>query len=183
MKKTVLAIAMMLMPSIALASPHGVWSGYGAERKAPITANQYVKKQKVHKASVKKARYAKPNLARKAKKSYTSYDVTPVASFRPTVRHNAGAKPSRWCGWYMRTLYGGGPEYNLARNWAKRGTATGPRVGAVVVWKSHVGVITGRSASGQWLVHSGNTGIGKGKARGISTKPRSVAGAIAFRML
>lgn len=96
----------------------------------------------------------------------------------PSARYAAGPRPGKWCGWYMRTLYGGGPEYNLARNWAKRGTATGPQVGAIVVWKNHVGVIKGRLSDGRWLVHSGNTTGGK-----IATKPRSVAGAIAFRML
>jgi len=94
-----------------------------------------------------------------------------------TPRFNAGPKPGRWCGWYARRLFGGGPEYNLARNWAKRGTsAGGPRVGAVVVWPNHVGVIVGRSKDGRWLVHSGNTAGGR-----IATKPRSVSGAIAFR--
>lgn len=94
-------------------------------------------------------------------------------------KHNAGPKPGKWCGWYMRTIFGGGPEYNLARNWAKRGvSAGGPRVGAVVVWRGHVGLITGRTASGQWLVHSGNTAGGR-----IATKPRSVSGAIAFRLV
>lgn len=98
--------------------------------------------------------------------------------------HNAGPRPGRWCGWYMRTRHGGGAEYNLARNWAKRGvSAGGPQVGAIVVWRHHVGEIVGRNANGQWLVLSGNTGIGKGRARGVSTKARSLAGAIAFRML
>lgn len=114
---------------------------------------------------------------KKAKvKSHTS-NTTKIAV--SGGRYNAGPKPGRWCGWYMRTLFGGGPEYNLARNWAKRGvSAGGPRIGAVVVWRGHVGLITGKTASGQWLVHSGNTTGGK-----IATKPRSVSGAIAFRMV
>jgi hypothetical protein len=72
------------------------------------------------------------------------------------------ARPRAWCGWYMRTLYGGGPEYNLARNWARRGSPSGPHVGAIVVWPHHVGVIVGQNAKGQWLVKSGNDG---GKVR------------------
>jgi hypothetical protein len=48
-------------------------------------------------------------------------------------------------------------------------------VGAVVVWSHHVGMITGRSASGQWIVKSGNDG---GQVR---ERPRSVAGAV-FRV-
>ena len=66
----------------------------------------------------------------------------------PRLAHySVGPRPGRWCGWWMRTQLGGGPEYNLARNWAKRGRPlNGPRVGAVVVWAHHVGMITGRSA-------------------------------------
>lgn len=88
-------------------------------------------------------------------------------------RHSVGPKPARWCGWWMRTQLGGGPEYNLARNWAKRGRAlNGPRVGAVVVWSHHVGMITGRNEAGQWIVKSGNDG---GRVR---ERPRNVSGAV-----
>ena len=88
-------------------------------------------------------------------------------------RHSVGAKPARWCGWWMRTQLGGGPEYNLARNWANRGRPlNGPRVGAVVVWSHHVGMITGRTENGQWIVKSGND---DGRVR---ERPRSVAGAV-----
>ena len=89
--------------------------------------------------------------------------------------HSAGARPARWCGWWMRTQKGGGPELNLARNWKNWGRPSGPRVGAVVVWSHHVGMITGRTASGQWIVKSGNDG---GRVR---ERPRSVAGAV-FRV-
>ncbi len=51
----------------------------------------------------------------------------------------------------------------------------GQRVGAVVVWPNHVGIITGRAANGQWIVKSGNDG---GMVR---ERPRSVAGAV-FRI-
>jgi hypothetical protein len=88
-------------------------------------------------------------------------------------RYSVGAKPARWCGWWMRTQLGGGPEYNLARNWANRGRPlNGPRVGAVVVWSHHVGMITGRTDDGQWIVKSGND---DGRVR---ERPRSVAGAV-----
>ena len=86
-----------------------------------------------------------------------------------------GARPSRWCGWWMRTQKGGGPELNLAHNWAHWGRSSGPQIGAVVVWSHHVGMITGRSASGEWIVKSGNDG---GRVR---ERPRSVAGAV-FRV-
>ena len=67
------------------------------------------------------------------------------------------------------------PSYNLARSWAHYGSdAGGPSVGAIVVWRHHVGKIVGRE-NGQWIVQSGNDG------HAIRTRPRSIAGAIAFR--
>jgi hypothetical protein len=89
--------------------------------------------------------------------------------------HRAHGRPSRWCGWWMRTQKGGGPELNLARNWSRWGRPTVPQVGAVVVWRHHVGEITGRAANGQWIVRSGNDG------GGVRERPRSVAGAV-FRI-
>ena len=89
--------------------------------------------------------------------------------------HSSQARPGRWCGWWMRTQKGGGPEMNLARNWAHWGHATAPQVGAVVIWSHHVGLITGRTANGEWIVRSGNDG---GRVR---ERPRSVAGAV-FRV-
>ncbi len=90
-------------------------------------------------------------------------------------RHAVGGRPSRWCGWWMRTQKGGGPEMNLAWNWSKWGSPSGPQVGAVVVWRHHVGMITGRTADGRWIVKSGNDG---GRVR---ERARSVAGAV-FRV-
>ena len=90
----------------------------------------------------------------------------------------AGGRPRAWCGWYARSLVGQdpGPAFNLARNWARWGHASGPGVGVMVVWSHHVGMITGRSPDGQWIVKSGNDGGGVARER-----PRSLAGAIAFR--
>jgi len=85
-----------------------------------------------------------------------------------------GPRPNAWCGWFMRTLYGGGPELNLAANWRHVGHAAAPSIGAIVVWKHHVGRIVGKSRQG-FIVQSGNDG---GRVR---TRPRSVARAIAFR--
>jgi hypothetical protein len=81
------------------------------------------------------------------------------------------SKPTKWCGWYMRQQRGGGPEFNLAANWRRYGSAGSPRVGAVVVWNHHVGEITGRASNGQWIVRSGNDG---GRVR---ERPRSISGA------
>ena len=92
------------------------------------------------------------------------------------ARHaGVGPRPRRWCGWWMRTQRGGGPEYNLAWNWSRYGQATSPQVGAVVVWRHHVGEITGRASNGMWIVRSGNDG---GRVR---ERARSVSGAV-FRI-
>jgi len=105
-----------------------------------------------------------------------SEDFVEHRTFEPT--RVGGGRPSAWCGWYARSLVGSdpGPEYNLARNWAHWGHAASPGVGVVVVWPHHVGMITGRSPDGQWIVKSGNDGRGA-----VRERPRSVAGAIAFR--
>lgn len=93
------------------------------------------------------------------------------------VASNADARPRAWCGWWMgqhlgkhdRSLW-------VARNWARVGSnAGGPGEGVVVVWRHHVGIITGRTADGRWIVRSGNDG------RRVRERPRSLAGAIAFR--
>lgn len=91
-------------------------------------------------------------------------------------------KPRAWCGWWMRRHLGvANPAGNQARWWARYGRpAHGPHVGAIVVWArgrrhGHVGIITGRTADGQWIVRSGNDG------HRVRERPRSVAGAIAFR--
>lgn len=86
----------------------------------------------------------------------------------------AGCGGIPWCGCFMRTLFGGGAEYNLARNWAHRGSPTVPHVGAVVVWPHHVGLITGQ-ASHEWVVKSGNDG------HAVRERPRSLRGVIAVR--
>lgn len=88
------------------------------------------------------------------------------------ARYNAGPRPKAWCGWWMRTQLGGGPEYNIAWNWRKRGYAARPHVGAVVVWRRHVGIIVGRARNGRWLVRSGNY------SGGVRTVPMSLRGAL-----
>ena len=105
------------------------------------------------------------------RKSYahkSSRKTSAQLQVKASASARVGPRPARWCGWWMRSL-------NLARNWANWGRPSGPQVGAVVVWSHHVGMITGRSASGQWIVKSGNDG---GQVR---ERPRSVAGAV-FRV-
>ena len=91
--------------------------------------------------------------------------------------HHYAGRPGAWCGWYMRGQVGSGtgPSYNLARSWAHYGSAAGgPSIGAIVVWRHHVGKIVGQE-NGHWIVQSGNDG------HAVRTRPRSLAGAIAFR--
>jgi hypothetical protein len=92
-------------------------------------------------------------------------------------RSRSGGRTAAWCGWYMRSQVGAdpGPQYNLARSWAHYGSnAGGPSVGTIVVWRHHVGKIVGQE-NGQWIVESGNDG------HAVRARPRSLAGAIAFR--
>lgn len=94
------------------------------------------------------------------------------------VRYAGRGRPFAWCGWYARHNLVGvdpGPDYNLARNWARWGRAVLPTVGAIVVWSHHVGKIVGGSP-GHWVIQSGNDG------HAVRSRERSIAGAIAFRM-
>ena len=111
---------------------------------------------------------AKPRKA-KAFRSYRQGRTERQAS------RGLGGRPSKWCGWWMRTQKGGGAHLNLAANWRRWGSASSAQVGAVVVWSHHVGVITGRAANGQWIVKSGND---SGRVR---ERARSVSGAV-FRV-
>lgn len=74
----------------------------------------------------------------------------------------------------MRTIFGGGPEYNVAANWRYRGRPSGPHTGAIVVWPHHVGLIVGKTGS-RWIVKSGNWN------NRVAVVPMSLRGAIAFR--
>lgn len=86
-------------------------------------------------------------------------------------RSGLGPRPGAWCGWYMRSRHGGGPEFNLAANWRKWGSPGSPQIGAIVVWDHHVGEIVGKADNGQWIILSGNDG------GAVRTRPRSIAGA------
>ena len=85
-------------------------------------------------------------------------------------------RPHAWCGWWMRHHLGvADTAGNLARWWAHYGSPShGPAVGALVVWRHHVGLITGRTAQG-WVVISGNDN------HAVRERERSLRGAIAFR--
>jgi hypothetical protein len=140
--------------SPASARPYepGTW-GLSSSQDAPITRNK-----------AKKGRaYAAERRAYRAASS---------GSYGGRRYGGVGPRPARWCGWWMRTQKGGGPQYNLAWNWRHYGRPGSPQIGAVVVWRHHVGIITGRAANGQWIVTSGNDG---GRVR---SRARSIAGAI-----
>lgn len=85
-----------------------------------------------------------------------------------------------WCGAFMADLYhitgALGRRLWVAMNWAMEGTRTTAHIGAIVVWRHHVGKIVG-GEPGHWLVLSGNDG------HQVRERYRSVAGAIAFRDL
>lgn len=82
-----------------------------------------------------------------------------------------GPRPGAWCGWYMRSRHGGGPEFNLAANWRRWGSPGSPQIGAIVVWDHHVGEIVGKADNGQWIVLSGNDG------GAVRRRARSISGA------
>lgn len=69
-----------------------------------------------------------------------------------------------------------GLNLNRAIMWARVGSPTSPSIGAIVVWRHHVGKIVG-GVPGAWVVRSGNDG------RRVRERVRSVSGAVAFRAL
>jgi hypothetical protein len=93
-------------------------------------------------------------------------------------------RPTAWCGWQMRQWFGGDDKYNMAEEWAHRGTPARPgefNTGVVVVvWPHHVGYITGYDTkTKEYIVKSGNSG----PHRTITEHPRSLKGVIAIRKL
>ena len=113
-------------------------------------------------------------VAKKARKKRTR-TASLTKTYATPRRSGVGPRPRRWCGWWMRTQLGGGPEFNVAWNWRKYGRPTSAQVGAVVIWRHHVGIITGRTANGRWIVKSGND------SNRVRERPRSVKGAV-FRI-
>lgn len=91
------------------------------------------------------------------------------------ARGARGGRPAAWCGWWLGNHLGmASRSLWLARNWASVGRKARPGIGVVVVWRHHVGIITGRAGS-TWIVRSGNDG------HAVRERPRSIVGAIAFR--
>jgi|SRR5581483_10325216 len=108
-------------------------------------------------------------------------------SSTPSFSSDAGgSRPSdcygiQWCGCYMRHLTGiADRSLNLARNWARVGSPSGPHSGAIVVWNHHVGKLMSEvDAHGRALVLSGNNGSGNR----ATVRLQRVNNAIAFRSI
>jgi hypothetical protein len=95
----------------------------------------------------------------------------------PAWAARATARPRAWCGWWLARQRGiRDARLNLARNWAHLyGSPSRPQPGAVVVWPHHVGELISHVSGNVWIVRSGNDG------NAVRERPRSIAGAIAFR--
>jgi hypothetical protein len=107
------------------------------------------------------------------------YRVHPHHAARQVREAGGDVRPAQWCGWFMRQVFHVADRaYNWAPNWAHWGhPLPGPQVGAVVVWRGHVGLIEGGpDKRGRWLVESGNDG------HAVRTRYLSITNAIAFRM-
>jgi len=112
-------------------------------------------------------------------------DAYSRAGYRHVV-HEAAApaaprgdpRPRAWCGWFMRQMYGVADKtYNAAAKWAHYGTnAGGPQVGAVIVWRHHVGeIVPGSCPAREVMLHSGND------LNQVCTRCFPTRGAIAYR--
>jgi hypothetical protein len=172
---------------------HGAYAGYGryhqvrhyysARRRYTFGPNTAYRRDSFHEDAPysHEAFHAEPPYRRDARQESVDRRGTYAMADRHAdvgQTHVSGGRPRAWCGWYARSLVGQdpGPEFNLARNWARWGHSAGPGVGVMVVWPHHVGMITGRTPDGQWIVKSGNDGGGA-----VRERPRSISGAIAFR--
>jgi hypothetical protein len=100
-----------------------------------------------------------------------------TSRFKGSTHKASDPRPRAWCGWWMRRQLGVADRaYNRARHWARYGiAAAGSAEGVIVVWPHHVGVVTGRTDDGRWIVKSGNDG------HRVRERVRSLRGAIAFR--
>jgi hypothetical protein len=103
----------------------------------------------------------------------------------PTLLHRAlrdiGTNPTgwshRWCGRQMAMWVGDGP--NIAREWARYGTATTPRPGAIGVMNGHVGVVKEIQGHRVILVSGNHSGKSGNRKVGIGSYP--INRFIAFR--
>ena len=152
---------------------HAKWAGKRWAPDRPYAERRNVRRQYSYRKSTYpqgvRRQYAHANGVHRQYAQRRSYGRRTYASWGG---ESGGGRPRAWCGWWMRTQLGGGPEYNLAANWRNYGHSSGPQIGAVVVWPHHVGIITGQASNGQWIVKSGNDG------NAVRERPQSVAGAV-----
>lgn len=160
--KWIIIFALLIVPSIAQASVHKHHFHHAHKHYRFVHHNKHNYHKRINRVHHRKMD-----------------KIEPYNSMATPIGHVIGdnSKPGAWCGWYMRQLFGGGPELNLAANWAKVGRAVVAEIGAIVVWPHHVGLIVGKADNGQFIVKSGNDG------HAIRERARSIAGAIAFREL
>lgn len=97
-----------------------------------------------------------------------------------TIQAQAGERPSgcphAWCGCFLMRHFGlSDRSLWRAAEWARKFPRTVASIGSVVVWRHHVGVITGEgSRPHEWKVLSGNDG------RAVRERLRNTSNAIAF---
>lgn len=164
------AIGLLASSSIASARPHD--DGFGASFERSSAVERFSDQPRARGRSASRGGRA----AQRSSRASRSYRSSRLASLNDVGSYGGvGPRPRQWCGWWMRTQLGGGPQFNLAWNWRNYGSATSAQVGAVVVWRHHVGMITGQASNGQWIVKSGNDG------GAVRERARSVSGAI-FRI-
>lgn len=114
-----------------------------------------------------------PLLAKPAGHSWSP--TAQVASGRPYSNCPARA----WCGCWMANRFGfSDKSLWQARNWLKIGRElSGPRVGAIAVYRHHVGLITEVTGPNRIMMLSGNDG------GAVRERERSTSGIIGYRAL
>jgi len=92
-------------------------------------------------------------------------------------RNHSDGRPAAWCGWWMRRHLGiADRSFNLARNWARFGSAAGgPAPGVIGVQSHHVFKVLAVVGPGRVLAISGNDG------HAVRARVRSTRGVIAWR--
>lgn len=160
-------------------------------------AQQKVKMRKAVRHKIAKQRYvrkmprAAPRITipeHKQSSQVVGWGRTTIAAPRETIHYMPipdaalavvhSPRPRAWCGWWLgRQLGLLSRSLWLARNWAHVGSPAGKHVGAIVVWRHHVGKITAVRADGAIKVLSGNDG------RAVRDRWRSARGVIAYRAL
>lgn len=180
--RILLAMLVGMVMGTPLADAHPIRSNHGnSYYQTPVTYQNYERARFVKKHA-RRYSYNGQRVRRHygvnhyARTRYSQRRVYHRGYARASYRRYADGRPRAWCGWYMRQVMGvRNAAYNLARNWARIGRATTARVGAIVVWPHHVGLIVGPCGNGRCVVKSGNYN------NRVATVSMNVRNAIAFR--